>query len=190
MSEWLKETVSKTVGAQASHRFESYRLRRGRGSAICEANWVCYPTLTAFRCKLYYMKREFSAGGIVFNNEGKVLITKHSQNHHWGFPKGWIDEGESLEETAIREVREEGGVEAEIIDKAGYTKYMHTFNGEKIFKVVTYFLMKYISGDPKDHDWEMEDAGWFEVEEALKTLSFARDKDLLNKALEMKGMSS
>lgn len=134
------------------------------------------------------MKREFSAGGIVFNDKGEVLITKHSQNHHWGFPKGWIEEGQSIEEAAIREVREEGGVEAKIIDKVGHTKYMYTLKGEKIFKVVTYFLMKYISGDPKDHDWEMEDAGWFTTEEALKTLDFSRDKDLLKKALEMRNV--
>lgn len=134
------------------------------------------------------MKREFSAGGIVFNNEDKVLITRHSQNHHWGFPKGWIEQGQTIEEAAIREVREEGGVEAEIIDKVGHTKYTYIWEREKVFKVVTYFLMKYISGDPKDHDWEMEDAGWFDVEEALKILSFSRDKSLLKKALEMKNV--
>lgn len=144
------------------------------------------------------MKREFSAGGIVFNSESKVLLTKHSQNHHWGFPKGLIDpgqtsrqrrgssaKGETAKETAIREVKEEGGVEAEIVEKVGASKYFYVFKGEKIFKIVTYFLMKYLSGDPKNHDWEMEDAGWFEVEEALKTLSFSRDKELLEVALEM-----
>ena len=131
------------------------------------------------------MKREFSAGGIVFNNKGQVLLTKHSQNKHWGFPKGLIDPGQTSEETALREVKEEGGVEAEILGKVGYSKYVYTFKGEKIFKVVTYYMMKYISGDPKDHDWEMEEAGWFEVEEALKTLSFSQDKVLLGKALEI-----
>ena len=128
------------------------------------------------------MKREFSAGGIVFN-KNKVLLTKHSQNHHWGFPKGLIEKGHTSEETALREVKEEGGVEAEILEKIGYSKYMYTFEGEKIFKVVTYYLMKYVSGDPKDHDWEMEDAGWFSPEEALKTLSFSQDKNLLKQAL-------
>lgn len=131
------------------------------------------------------MKREFSAGGIVFNSKGQVLLTKHSQNKKWSFPKGLIDEGQTSEETALREVKEEGGVEAEILDKVGYSKYVYTLNGEKIFKVVTYYLMKYVSGDPKDHDWEMEDAGWFEVEDALKTLDFSRDKELLKKAVEV-----
>lgn len=134
------------------------------------------------------MKREFSAGGIVFNDQGEVLITQHSQNHHWSFPKGLLDHPEqSTEESALREVREEGGVEAEILDKVGYSKYVYNFNGEKIFKIVTYFLMKYVSGNIEDHDWEVEASGWFEPQEALKQLSFSQDKELFKKALEMYG---
>ena len=140
------------------------------------------------------MKREFSAGGIIFNDKGQVLLTKHSQNHHWSFPKGLIDPGQTSEQAALREVKEEGGVEAEIVDKIGYNKYVYTLNGglpagrqEKIFKVVTYFLMKYISGDPQDHDWEVEEAGWYEPQEALKQLTFPQDKALLKKALEIYG---
>ena len=132
------------------------------------------------------MKREFSAGGIVFK-DGLVLLTKHSQNKHWSFPKGWIEKGQTSKEAALREVKEEGGVEAEIIEKIGDSKYVYTLNGEKIFKIVIYFLMRYISGDPKDHDWEVEEAGWFNPEEALKTLDFSRDKELLKKALEIYG---
>lgn len=130
------------------------------------------------------MKREFSAGGIVFKG-GKVLLTKHSQNHHWSFPKGLIDPPQTSKEAAIREVKEEGGVEAEIVEKVGYSKYVYSLHGEKIFKVVTYFLMKYKSGDPKDHDWEVEEAGWYEIEDALKQLTFSQDKTLLKKALEI-----
>ncbi|MBI3103526.1 NUDIX hydrolase [Candidatus Daviesbacteria bacterium] len=133
------------------------------------------------------MKREFSAGGIVFNEAGQVLLTKHSQNHHWSFPKGLIDPGQTSEQAALREVKEEGGVEAQILGKVGYSKYVYSHKGEKIFKVVTYFLMKYLSGDPKDHDWEVEEAGWFEVDEALKQLTFSQDKALFKKALQIYG---
>ncbi len=148
------------------------------------------------------MKREFSAGGIVLRlvpiksglaqdkflkNKVEVLLTKHSQNHHWSFPKGLIDAGQTTEEAAIREVKEEGGVDAEIIEKIGYSKYVYSFNGEKIFKVVTYFLMKYLSGDPADHDFEVEDIGWYEPKDALKQLSFSQDKVLLKKALDLYG---
>lgn len=132
------------------------------------------------------MKREFSAGGIVFNNKEQVLLTKHSQNKHWGFPKGWIDKGETSKDAALREVREEGGVEAEILDKVGESRYVYTLHGERIFKVVTIFLMKYISGDPKDHDSEVEEAGWFDSKKAMETLSFPNDRKLLEKALETK----
>jgi len=131
------------------------------------------------------MKREFSAGGIVFNDKGQVLLTQHSQNKSWGFPKGLIDPGQTSKEAALREVKEEGGVEAEILEKVGDSKYVYTFNNEKIFKVVTIYFMKYLSGDPKDHDWEVMDIGWFSPEEALKKLSFPNDKLLLKKALEM-----
>jgi len=131
------------------------------------------------------MKREFSAGGIVFNSKGQVLVTQHSQNKHWSFPKGLLDHpGQTTEESALREVKEEGGVVAEIVGKVGYSKYVYTFQGEKIFKVVTYFLMEYVSGDIKDHDWEVSDIGWFEPEDALKRLTFAHDKNLLRVALE------
>lgn len=132
------------------------------------------------------MKREFSAGGIVFNDQNQVLLTKHSQNHHWSFPKGLIDLGQTPEQAALREVKEEGGVEAEILGKVGYSKYVYTLNNEKIFKIVTYYLMKYVSGDPKDHDWEMEEADWYEPEVALKQLTFSQDKDLLKKALDLR----
>ncbi len=133
------------------------------------------------------MKREFSAGGIVFNGKGEILLTQHSKNHHWGFPKGWIDKGETVKDAAIREVKEEGGIKAEILEKVGENKYVYTLNGEKIFKVVTIFLMKYISGDPKDHDWEISEALWYEPEDALKRLDFSQDKTLLKKALEIYG---
>ncbi len=160
--------------------------------------WVRIPPGAQKEIKI--MKREFSAGGIVFktvrsqgsggsqvlNSRGQVLLTKHSQNKHWSFPKGLIDPGQTSEEAALREVKEEGGVEAEILEKIGYSKYVYTLKEEKIFKVVTYFLMKYVSGDPKDHDWEVEEAGWYEPEAALKQLSFSQDKILLRKALEMK----
>lgn len=131
------------------------------------------------------MTREFSAGGIVFNNEGKVLVTQNSSNLYWGFPKGKIDKGQSSKEAALREVKEEGGVEVEIIAKIGESKYVYTNKEkQKVFKVVVYFLMKYLSGDIKDHDWEVSDISWFTPEQAKERLSFAQDKHLLQKALD------
>ena len=139
------------------------------------------------------MRREFSAGGIVFNN-GQVLLVqtksyrayhKNGNSRYWGFPKGHIEKGQTTKEAALREVIEEGGVEAEIIEKIDDSKYMYIREGEKIFKVVIFFLMKYISGDIKDHDTEVEDVGWFIPEEVMEKLSFSQDKTLFLKALKL-----
>jgi mutator protein MutT len=136
------------------------------------------------------MKREFSAGGIVFNSDGQVLITQNSTNHHWGFPKGHIEKGQTSELAALREVREEGGIVAEIVQKVGESKYYYSREGHKVFKVVTIYLMNYISGDIADHDWEVSESKWVDPEEALQTLSFDADKKMLKEAIKMKGESS
>ena len=134
------------------------------------------------------MIREFSAGGIVFNNQGQVLITQHSSNKHWSFPKGHIEKGQTSKEAALREVREEGGIEAKILEKVGENKYVYTNKeGEKVFKLVVLFLMTYVSGDIKDHDWEVSEAKWVTPEDALGILSFSTDKQLLKKAVEIYG---
>ncbi|MCL4366729.1 NUDIX domain-containing protein [Patescibacteria group bacterium] len=134
------------------------------------------------------MNREFSAGGIVFNQAGKVLLTQSSSKLTWGFPKGNIEKGEKGADAALREVREEAGVVAEIVQKIGDSKYVYTHpeSKEKVFKIVALFLMDYISGDIVDHDWEVEEVVWLEPEQALKQLSFSQDKTLLKKALEIK----
>lgn len=131
------------------------------------------------------MKREFSAGGIVINKKGQILLVKASGYEYWGFPKGNPNKGESMKDAALREVKEEGGVEAEILEKVGDSKYFFTRNGEKTFKFVTIYLMRYISGDCKDHDWEISDSVWFSPEEALKTITYEKDMVLLKQAIPM-----
>src|SRR3989344_6824481 len=110
-------------------------------------------------------KVEKSAGGIVYRNvDGQTLwlITQHSKHKGWVFPKGHIgdkDSTESMENAALREVEEEGGIKARIVnDDYIETSYRYQINGSMIKKTVYYFLMEYISGDPKNHDWEMMDA--------------------------------
>lgn len=105
---------------------------------------------------------------------------------HWKFPKGHIDPDESSKDAALREVEEETGVKAEIIDKVGDSKYVFPMNGEKIFKIVTMYLMSYVSGELKPQEIEIEEVGWAAPEEALKMLSFSTDKNMLKKALELK----
>ena len=134
-------------------------------------------------------KREFSAGGAVYKKEdGQILwlVCKHSGYHKWVLPKGLIDEGEKAEETAVREVEEECGIKTKIIAKIPEPeKYIYTMNGVKIFKMVFYFLMEYISGDIKNHDFEMEEVGWFKFEEAAEKLNWHGAKKVLEKARQL-----
>lgn len=141
-------------------------------------------------------KKEISAGGIVYKNikhptsnlNRLWLITQHSKHKGWGFPKGLIgdkDSSEKMEDAALREVEEEGGVKAKIIaDKPVEVKYKYRFGEYLVDKTVYYFLMEYISGDPKDHDWEVSEAKFVTEEEVKKTLTFKSDQEAFEKALE------
>lgn len=134
------------------------------------------------------MLREFSAGGIVVN-QGKVLLIKNAalrdpKKTYWGFPKGHIHKGEKSEEAAIREVKEETGVDAQIVRKLGDSRYVFTKDGEKVFKVVVYFLLKYVSGELKAQDLEVMEVNWYEPEKALEMLSFKKDQKMLKQALQ------
>lgn len=131
------------------------------------------------------MKREFSAGGVCYKKEnGKifVVIYKPEGRNTWQLPKGWIDEGETSQEAAFREVKEEGGVEGKILKKIDTQKFFYTWDGERRFKTVTYYLMEYLRGDTKDHGWEAEKAEWVEINEAIGRLTFVGEKEIVKKA--------
>ena len=141
-------------------------------------------------------KKEVSAGGIVFkiiqpptsNHKRLWLITQHSKHKGWGFPKGLIGDknsGEKMEDAALREVEEEGGVKAKIISsKPVVVKYKYRFKKYLVDKTVYYFLMEYISGDPKNHDWEMLDAKFVSEEDVKKTLTYKSDQQAFNQAFK------
>lgn len=126
------------------------------------------------------MKLEFSAGGVVFRkNNAEVLLGQHSQHHGWVFPKGIIGdhvEGESKEATAVREVQEETGIVGKILQPLAPVTFWYQFQGEKRKKTVYYFIMEYVSGDTKDHDWEMENVEWLPTDEVAKRLTYPSDK--------------
>jgi len=137
------------------------------------------------------MKRIFSAGGIVvkdFDGEKRVLVTQHSKHKGWDFPKGHIEEGESSKEAAIREVEEETGVRAEIIEKVGDTKYFYYEEGEsssakatvdkRVFKTVIYFLMKFTDQGEATTAFEVSAMEWLPVEEVEEKLTFSDTKKL------------
>lgn len=133
------------------------------------------------------MIRQFSAGGAVFKNNLWLIIKPRPSPDfpadRYQLPKGLIEPGEKPVDTAIREVFEETGIMGEIIQKVSDSKFIYSFQGEKIFKVVTYYLMKYVSGEPTENA-EVEKILWLPFDEAKKTLTYYSDKSVLEKALE------
>jgi 8-oxo-dGTP pyrophosphatase MutT (NUDIX family) len=132
---------------------------------------------------------EFSAGGVVINDVDEVVVIVPTRRAADGskvlaLPKGHPDGHESSAEAALREVREEAGVEAEMISSLGEVRYWYQRGGRRIAKVVEFFLLRYVSGDVRDHDHEVEHARWIPAAEAIKTLSYAGERDMVRKALE------
>ncbi len=131
-------------------------------------------------------RNEISAGGVVYrkkNNEYEVLVSKHSGYHKWVIPKGRVEKDETIEATALREVEEEVGVKAKVIASIGEPEeYIYTLNGEKIFKKVHYFLMEYISGSEKDHDFEMEEVLWVPMDKGIELMAYDGAKQVLREA--------
>ncbi len=125
------------------------------------------------------MKKEFSAGGVLVKGS-EVLLIKNTSGV-WTFPKGNIEKGETPEETAVREVLEETGVEGRIVKDLGTISYWYVLKGEKVFKTVRYFLMEYVKGDPKP-SWEVEEARFFPISDAGKLLKYKGDKEIFSKA--------
>lgn len=140
------------------------------------------------------MKFEFSAGGIVYRQITKnkkqitkILVAQHSQHHGWVFPKGLIGDhikGEGKEETALREVQEETGVVGKIIKPLEPVTYWYVLEGEKIKKTVYYFLMEYVMGDTKNHDFEMENIEWIPIDEVENKLTYKSDKQVWRQAIK------
>lgn len=137
------------------------------------------------------MKFEFSAGGVVFKKEEEktfILVAQHSQHHGWVFPKGIIGdkiEKEKKEDTAVREVEEETGVKAEIIQPLTPVEYWYVLEGEKIKKRVYYFVMKATGGDITQHDTEMENVEWLSLEEVAGRLTYKSDKQVWEEAKKL-----
>lgn len=134
-----------------------------------------------------------SAGGIVYKKQARQtlwLITQHSQHKGWVFPKGFIadvNKNESNETAALREVEEEGGIKAKIINpKPIISKYEYEYEGTLYEKTVYYFLMEYISGDPKNHDWEMMDAKFVTEDEVKRILTYPSDKEAFEEILRIR----
>ncbi len=80
-------------------------------------------------------------------------------------------------------MREEAGVETEVVGSLGEVRYWYQRSGKRIAKVVEFFLLRYVSGDVKDHDHEVEQARWVPAAEAVRTLTYAGERDMVREAL-------
>jgi 8-oxo-dGTP pyrophosphatase MutT (NUDIX family) len=134
------------------------------------------------------MASEFSAGGVVFNDAHEVIVIVPTRRAADGsrvlaLPKGHPDGAETPAEAALREVREEAGVEAEVVDSLGDVRYWYQRGGRRIAKVVEFYLLRYVSGDVGDHDHEVEDARWVPAAEAATSLTYAGERDMVRRAL-------
>ncbi len=132
-------------------------------------------------------EREFSAGGVVLRGDEVAVIVPHKLSPEGrkvlALPKGHPDPGESMVEAATREVREETGLEVELVEKLGDVRYWYQRDGRRIFKIVSFYLFRYLSGDTADHDHEIEEARWIPLEEAMSALSFAGEREMAARAL-------
>ena len=131
------------------------------------------------------MIREFSAGGVVirrFRGRPFVAVVRVREGV-LALPKGHPEPGESSADAARREVREEAGLETELVEKLDDIKYWYSRDGERVMKVVSFFLFRYRSGKVADHDHEVEAAGWIPLEEAPKRLAYPSERKVAEAAL-------
>jgi 8-oxo-dGTP pyrophosphatase MutT (NUDIX family) len=134
------------------------------------------------------MVSEFSAGGVVFNAARDVVVIVPTRRAADGsrvlaLPKGHPDGAESPAEAALREVREETGIDAEVIESLGQVRYWYQRGGRRVAKAVEFFLLRYLSGDVADHDHEVEDACWIPADEAAERLTYDGEREMVRRAL-------
>lgn len=133
---------------------------------------------------------QISSGGVIFRPGAAgieiALIRKTLKGGKrvWCLPKGWVEPGESLEEAAVREVREETGLDGEILEKIGETSYQFYSKEDRvrIDKTVHFFLMTCRGGNTADHDDEVEAADWFPLEQAETLMAYPTEIEMVRKA--------
>jgi 8-oxo-dGTP pyrophosphatase MutT (NUDIX family) len=139
------------------------------------------------------VQREFSAGGVLVRRLGgrwmvAAIRPAGKKPGVWALPKGRIDAGERGEETALREVAEETGAHGRSLGKLGDVRYTFTWDGERIFKIVSFFLVRYEGGRlgdlPEAFRHEVAEVKWLPLEDAPRLLAYGGERDMARKALE------
>jgi 8-oxo-dGTP pyrophosphatase MutT (NUDIX family) len=130
---------------------------------------------------------EFSAGGVVVRDDQVITIVPVKRaadgRRVLGLPKGHLDGDETPEQAALREVAEETGVEAELLELLGDVHYHYERRGRPVAKVVRFYLFAYRSGDVADHDHEIEVAQWMPLAQAAQELSYEGEREMVQRAL-------
>jgi 8-oxo-dGTP pyrophosphatase MutT (NUDIX family) len=138
-------------------------------------------------------RSEYSAGGVVIRGEPGgyevALGARRTRSGElaWGLPKGLVERGEQPERAAVREVREETGLEAEVRMPLGDISYWYVWDGVRVRKRVSFFLMEAVGGDTSLHDHEMEDVRWFPLREAASVVRYPSELEILLKAARAVG---
>ena len=126
---------------------------------------------------------ETSFGGVAVRGDEVLVITPAGRRRVTALPKGGPVEGETGEETAVREVREETGVTVRALERLGDVGYVYRRDGRRIRKVVHYYLCTFVSGSTADHDHEVDDARWIPLEQALTALTYPGERRLIARAM-------
>jgi 8-oxo-dGTP pyrophosphatase MutT (NUDIX family) len=132
-------------------------------------------------------EQEFSCGGVVVR-DGECIVIVPARRAAGGaqvlaLPKGHPEAGESPADAALREVREEAGVDATVREKLGEVRYWYQRDGRRIAKTVVFYLLDYVSGEPADHDHEVEHARWIALDDATHSLSYPGEREMAARAL-------
>jgi 8-oxo-dGTP pyrophosphatase MutT (NUDIX family) len=135
-------------------------------------------------------ERQTSAGGVLVrtgpDGEEVLLASRRTRRGElvWGLPKGLVERGESPEDTAVREVREETGYEGQVRGPLGDVSYWFVWEGTRIRKTVHFFLMNDTGAEPGPRDREMEEVRWFPLDEAADVAGFESEKGIIRRAAD------
>jgi 8-oxo-dGTP pyrophosphatase MutT (NUDIX family) len=118
-----------------------------------------------------------------------AAIRPAGKDNVWALPKGLIGRGESAADTAVREVAEETGVEGRLLEKLGDVRYVYTWRGERVFKIVSFFLLRYSRGRlgelPPDYRHEIAETRWLALDDAPRLLAYKGEREMAEKALQI-----